>query len=60
MKPKDVLYMVVTADKYELPIYVCDSVSEVASLLKIKNESVSSRITRNFGKRYKILRVKKC
>ncbi len=58
MKLKGVIYMVVTNDKYELPIYVADTVEEIAKLLGIKNNSVSTRICRNFGKHYKIVRVK--
>ncbi len=59
MKLKGVIYMVVTNDKYELPIYVADTVEEIAQLLGIKNNSVSTRICRGgYGKKYKIIRVR--
>ena len=56
------IYLVVTADKYELPIAVANSGHEVAEILGIKRESVYSMITRKqsvflHGQRYRIVRV---
>lgn len=35
------LYMAVTKDKYELPIAVADSVSELAEMMKMKPTTIS-------------------
>lgn len=58
MKIKDAVYMVVTADRYELPIFVCDNITELSKLIGVRKATISSRICRKIGKRYKILRVK--
>ena len=58
------VYMLVTADKYELPLAVCDTVVEIARLLcKQPNEvyvamgrKAVSQETHN-GFRYKIIKV---
>ena len=52
-----VIYMAVTADQYELPLVVTDTVIELA----IKPQSVSASICKNLSGRnagYKIVRVK--
>ena len=57
MKPKNVIYMVVTKDKFELPIFVGDNVAEIADAVGIKKETVSNYICKKRGK-FKIIRVK--
>ena len=59
------MYMIVTADEYELPLAVCDSANEVAQLLGRVRGDVYSAITRKHvsqdtfnGYRYKIIRIK--
>ena len=46
----NVLYMEVTKDKYELPVAVADSVTELARLVGIGKSGVSKSIT--YAKRY--------
>lgn len=56
-----VIYMAVTADQYELPLVVTDTVIELAEKLNIKPQSVSASICKNLSGRnagYKIVRVK--
>lgn len=56
------IYLVVTNDEYELPIYVGDRVKDVARYLKLKPQTVSARfclsrrVKRNNGK-WKVVRV---
>ena len=53
--------MAVTPDKYELPIYICDTGEELAQKLNISRNTVFSSITRSEnGTRTgrKIVRVK--
>lgn len=53
--------MAVTADQYELPLVVTDTVIELAEKLNIKPQSVSASICKNLSGRnagYKIVRVK--
>lgn len=60
-KVGSVAYMAVTADEYELPLVVTDTVIELAEKLNLKPQSVSSSICRNLSGRkvgYKIVRVK--
>lgn len=59
------MYMIVTADEYELPLAVCDSANEVAQILGRERGDVYSAITRKQvsqdtfnGFRYKIIRIK--
>lgn len=42
-----VLYMAVTCDKYELPLYVSDKRSEMAKFCGVTPENVSSMCSRN-------------
>lgn len=55
MKAKAV-YMLVTQDKYELPLVVADSVAELAKLTGQKRSSVASAIShakkKGFNSRY--------
>ena len=58
------VYMIVTADEYELPLAVRDTVVEIASLLGKFVEDVRSMISRKTvslttynGYRYKIVKV---
>ena len=53
------VYVVVTTDEYELPIFVCDTLDELSDVMKIKKETLSCYICRGKGvkKHYKILRV---
>lgn len=41
---KDVVYMKVTNDKYELPIYVCDSINELSKKTNVKQSSLRMAI----------------
>lgn len=54
---KNVIYMVVTKDKFELPIFVGDNVAEIADAIGIKKETVSNYICKKRGK-FKIIRVR--
>ena len=56
MKLKNVIYMVVTKDKFELPLFV-GNIAEIADAVGIKKETVSNYICKKRGK-YKIIRVK--
>lgn len=40
------VYMKVTGDKYELPIAIADSPKELAEMVGVKANSISSQITR--------------
>ena len=53
------VYLVVTSDRYELPIFICDTLDELSDVMKMKKETLSSYICRGKGvkKHYKILRV---
>lgn len=58
------LYVVITADKYELPLAVRDTQDEIEQLLGRSGEDVSSMISRKTtsmtrfnGFRYRIVRV---
>ncbi len=42
-----VLYMAVTCDKYEMPLYVTDSRQDIARYLGVTPETVSSMCARN-------------
>ena len=56
---KHICYMAVTNDQYELPIYVADTVAELAELLGIKKQTVSHHVSSSrIGRKYKIVRVK--
>lgn len=58
------VYMIVTADKYELPLAVRDSVGEIADLLGRHRGEIQTMITRKYvsqgkynGFRYRVIRV---
>lgn len=58
------LYLLVTADKYELPLAVCDSTGEVAEILGRSRGDILSTISRKSvsqdtfnGHRYRIIKV---
>ena len=56
------LYMAVTADKYELPIAVCDNARELGQAIGLKQGDIYCRLSRpeaNNGKRVgmRIVRV---
>ena len=42
---QDIVYMAVSADKYELPIYVADTVKELSELTNIKRRTISVYIS---------------
>lgn len=42
---QDVVYMAVSADEYELPIYVADTVKEMSELTNIKRRTISKYIS---------------
>lgn len=42
---QDVVYMAVSADKYELPIYITDTVKEMSELTNIKRRTISAYIS---------------
>lgn len=44
------LYIAVTGDEYELPLYVADSANEMAAWAGIKARSVQAQACRNAGK----------
>lgn len=46
MKRTKVLYMRVTKDKYELPIFVCDSVKELSQKTGYPTYSIHTMLTR--------------
>lgn len=54
----DVLYMAVTNDKYELPVYITDSAGELAELLGVKKKTIIEVISRGSDDRKKIKRKK--
>lgn len=43
---KNVVYMKVTRDKYELPVAVADSATELARILDVNRKSIISAISR--------------
>lgn len=54
------LILAVTPDKYELPLYVADTVREMARIVGMRENNVSSLISKHkSGKRsgYKFLRI---
>lgn len=56
MRRKNAVYMLVTNDKYELPLAIADSVAELAKITGQKRSSVASAIThakkKGFNSRY--------
>lgn len=46
-KKVEVIYMAVTPDKYELPIYVSDDLSEIADHFNITKNNLKSSISHN-------------
>lgn len=55
-KSENVVYMLVSQDKYELPLVVADTVAELAKLTGQKRSSVASAIShskkKGFSSRY--------
>ena len=52
------VYMLVSNDKYELPLVVADSVAELAHILGIKQNVISSAISHSKKKGFKSMYVK--
>lgn len=52
------LYMLVTDDEYELPLVVADSVSELARILQITPNAISSAISKSRKNGYRSIYVK--
>lgn len=55
------IYMTVTADEYELPICIADTVEELAKIYGVSKDTIYSAVSLNkSGKRngYKFVRVK--
>lgn len=57
-KQKEFLYLAVTNDKYELPIAVADSASELAKILGIERQTVFVNLCRPAKNKRKILKIK--
>lgn len=53
------LYMAVTNDEYELPVFVTDNVNDLAYLLGAKSKTITEVISRGSDNRKKIKRKKK-
>lgn len=49
----NVLYMAVTNDKYELPVYITDSAGELAKLLGVKKQTIFEVLARGSDERKK-------
>lgn len=49
-----ILYVRTTADKYELPIAVADSIEELAEMLKIKRHTVQVNFSKKISHWYKV------
>lgn len=47
MKQKKVLYMRVTRDKYEFPVFICDSVKELSEKTGYPTYSIYTMLTRH-------------
>lgn len=56
-KQKEFLYLAVTNDKYELPIAVADSASELAKMLGIERQTVFVNLCRPAKSKRKIVKV---
>lgn len=48
-----IIYMGVTADKYEFPIYITDTATELAKMVGISRSAVRSSISKNSSGRNK-------
>lgn len=57
-KQKEFLYLAVTNDKYELPIAVADSASELAKMLGIERQTVYVNLCRSAKDKRKIVKVR--
>lgn len=60
----DYLYMLVTNDMYEHPVYVSDNLEEFCETTKLNKNTVLSQIKYNFkslntDKKYKVIRIQK-
>ena len=58
MKKKKYIYMLVTKDKYELPLIVADSISQLARKLSISPNLIHSAMSNASKKGYKCMYVK--
>jgi hypothetical protein len=54
------IWLAVTDDKYELPVYVADSSRKLADVLIVKQQTIIEAVTNNYTIRdkYKIRKVK--
>lgn len=52
------LYMAVTNDAYELPVYITDTVSELSYLLGVKSKTISEVLSRGTDNRKKKIKKK--
>lgn len=57
MKRDNVIYMAITADKYELPMRAVSTITELADWLGIKPRSAQSYISRNLELKKQGLRL---
>lgn len=55
---RDAVYMLVSNDKYELPLMVADSVTELAELVGVKRSYISSAMSHAKKKGFKSRYVK--
>lgn len=58
MRRKKAVYMLVTQDKYELPLVVADTVTELARLTGVKRNVISSAMSHAKKKGFKSMYVK--
>lgn len=52
---RECVYMMITDDKYELPIYVTDSIKELADLTGVNRNTISSDIFKGYGRFRKVI-----
>lgn len=54
------IYMVVTADIYELPVVVSDKIQDIADFLGVSKDHAHCLIKRNtrFNKKYRVIKFK--
>lgn len=53
------LWLAITADKYELPIYVADTCKELAEVIGVSQNLISSHISKNKSGKISKVRFKK-
>lgn len=46
MRKRTVFYMAVTADKYELPIYISETIEELAEMFNVSKNNIYSSISK--------------